>query len=98
MTVLGFARRTSLTRRAWPSASAIVVRSCASRPLMNGMLPTTTTAASAPLAAATALSSPLRIVVLAKRAASAGAGVRASFPSAPTVTYVPAPNQLSLVS
>jgi hypothetical protein len=71
----------------WPSASAIVVRSCASRPLMNGMLPTTTIAASAPVAARTALSTPLAIVSLAKRAAPAAVGAPSlSTPSASTVT------------
>ncbi|WP_344937365.1 hypothetical protein [Actinoplanes nipponensis] len=81
------AASTASTSRCWLSLSAVVVRSCASRPLMNGLLPTTTTAASAPRAAATACATPLPITSREKCAAPAAvADPSASLPSAPTVT------------
>ncbi len=68
------------------------MRSWSSRPLMNGMLPTTTTAASAPLAAATAASTPLLTVSLANLAAWS-AVVSARVPSAFALRYLFGPNQ-----
>jgi hypothetical protein len=66
---------------------------------MNGMLPTTTTAASAPVAARTALSTPLVIVSLANRAAPAAVvAVSASEPSAATVRYFSGPDQSNAFS
>ena len=63
------------------------VRSSFSRPLMNGMLPTTTTAASAPLTALTALSIPLVMTSLEKCAAAAGVDAPSCMvPSGATVT------------
>ena len=66
---------------------------------MNGMLPTTTIAASAPVAAWTASSSPLRITSRLKWAAPAAVDEPSvSAPLAPTVTYVFVPNQSASVS
>lgn len=64
-----------------------MVRSWSSRPLMNGMLPTTTTAVPAPAAASTAESTPLLMTSLAKRPASSFV-VRTSVPSSWAFRYV----------
>src|SRR5665647_2193394 len=66
---------------------------------MNGMLPTTTTAAFAPLAAATALATPLVTTSLVKWVAAAGvAAPMLTVPSEATTAYLLAPNHDWLAS
>ena len=57
-TVAGLAAAAARTSRSCPGGSASVVLSCASRPLISGWLPTTTTHASAPAAARRTASAP----------------------------------------
>ena len=57
-TVRGLASSAARTSRSCAGGSASVVRSCVSRPLISGSLPTTTTQASAPAAARPTASAP----------------------------------------